>query len=253
MSLPPSDHRPWPLPRGAWVMAQRWHDLLFAHWPVPVAALRPLVPPSLEVETFDGSAWLGVVPFWMSRVRARFLPPVPGLSRFPELNVRTYVRAEGKSGVWFFSLDATNPVAVAAGCRMFHLPYFRAHIRVRGTNAVQYESRRTHRGAPPAELRARYRPIGEPFRAAPGTLVQLLTERYCLYAVDARARLFRCEIHHAPWPLQPADAEIDGRSMAAAAGIRLPDTRPLVHFARRQDVVVWRPRLVAEGGDRASG
>src|SRR6478736_184531 len=107
-------HRPWSLPDGPWTMTQTWHDLLFAHWRIRLDVMRPLVPRELEIDTFDGSAWIGVVPFRMSAVRMRGLPPVPGASAFPELNVRTYVRYGGRAGVWFFSLDAESALAVFA-------------------------------------------------------------------------------------------------------------------------------------------
>src|SRR5215470_11526964 len=154
-------HRPWPLPTSPWIMAQSWHDLLFAHWPVDPAVLRSRIPAKLTIDTFDGSAWLGIVPFRMSGVRLRATPALPWLSAFPELNVRTYVTAEGKPGVFFFSLDAANPVAVAAARRFFHLPYFRARMSCRPDgDGIRYASQRTHRGAPSAELRGRYRPLG---------------------------------------------------------------------------------------------
>lgn len=238
-------HRPWPLPTGPWVMAQSWHDLLFAHWPLAVAALRELIPPGLEVDTYDGSAWVGVVPFRMSGVRLRGTPALPWLSHFPELNVRTYVVRDGKPGVWFFSLDARNFLAVQIARSRFHLPYFRAHMRTRDADGwIYYESRRRHGGAPPAMLRAKYRPIGAPVRAAPGTLEHFLMERYCLYTSDAHGGLIRGEIHHAPWPLQPAGAQISENTMAQAAGIALPDGGPVLHFAKRQDVIVWPPKRI---------
>lgn len=236
-------HRPWPLPRGPWLMAQSWHDLLFAHWPVPVAALRPLVPAPLPLDTWEGRAWLGVVPFRMTGVRLRAAPPVPRLSAFLEVNVRTYVTLDGKPGVYFFSLDAENPLAVRAARQLFSLPYFDAEMGLeRDGEAIAYRSRRTHRGAPPAELAATYRPVGEPYRAAPGSLDAWLTERYCLYSSGPSGRIRRLEVHHAPWPLQPAAAEISSNTLAAAAGLELPATPPLLHFARRLDVVFWPPR-----------
>lgn len=239
-------HRPWPLPRGPWVMRMTWEDLLFAHWPVPAAALRPLVPQALELDFFDGSAWLGVVPFQMSGVRLRGLPPVPGTSAFPELNVRTYVTAEGKPGVWFFSLDAASRIAVRAARAWYHLPYFDARMEsLRNGDGITYLSRRTHRRAPPAEFIARYRAMGEIYRSTRGSLEHFLTERYCLYAGDTTnaegSRLWRGEIHHAPWPLQPAEAEITRNTMTAPLGLRLPDTPPLLHFARCLNVVAWPP------------
>jgi hypothetical protein len=227
-------------------MAQTWHDLLFAHWPVSLAELRSQIPASLEIETFNGTAWVAVVPFRMSGVRIRGAPPVPWLSAFPELNVRTYVTRDGKPGVCFFSLDAANAVAVLIARSWFHLPYFRAvmQIQKRG-DWFEYTSLRRHRGAPPAELSAKYRPTATPQPPVPGTLEHFLTERYCLYTTDRSGRPIRCEIHHAPWPLQLAEAQFARNTMSDASGITLPDTRPLLHFASRQDVIVWAPRRIA--------
>jgi uncharacterized protein YqjF (DUF2071 family) len=234
------DQRPWPLPPGRWVMAQGWDDLLFAHWPIALAALRPLIPEQLTIETFDGAAWLGIVPFSMRRVHARGLPPLPGLSTFPELNVRTYVTAGGKPGVWFFSLDAANRLAVAAARRWYHLPYYHARMSSRRAGAtVGYRSERVHRGAPPAALAAQYRPLGAVRQAAPGTLEHWLIERYCLYSSDRYGQLSSGDVAHAPWQIQSAEAELSVNSMAQAAGLTLPDTPPLLHFAARQDVHVW--------------
>lgn len=235
-------HRPYPPPPGPWVMAQTWHDLLFAHWPLPVEELRRRVPPQLNLDTFDGSAWVGVVPFRMSGIRPRHLPAVPWLSAFLELNVRTYVTVGGLSGVYFFSLDAANPVAVALARAIFKLPYFRARMRLdRRDGGVLYTSRRTHAGAPRAELRAWYRPTGAAFSAIAGSLEWWLTERYCLYTVDRRGRVVRTHIHHPAWRLQPAEAAFELDTMAASHALRLAPTEPLLHFARRQDVVVWSP------------
>jgi uncharacterized protein YqjF (DUF2071 family) len=234
-------HRPWPLPAGPWVMAQSWHDLLFAHWPVDAAALRPLVPEQLQINLFEGQAWLAVVPFRMTGVRLRGTPVVPGLSAFPELNVRTYVTCGGKPGVWFFSLDAGNSLAVAIARAWFHLPYFRARMSCAEREGwIQYQSERTHRGAPAGSLKGRYRPVGESFFPQRGTLEYFLTERYCLYAADGRGQINRGEIHHPPWPMQRAEAELAGNSMTESLGIALT-SRPLLHFARRQDVLVWPP------------
>ncbi len=238
-------HRPWAPPAGPWIMAQTWSDLLFAHWPVPVSCLEPLLPKGLALDTFEGQAWVAVVPFAMSGVRARFLPAFPGLSAFPELNVRTYVSAQGKPGVFFFSLDAANPVAVAVARRWFHLPYFNAKMGIQRQGGwVEYSSSRTHKHAAPAAFGARYRPVSEPFKAAPGTLEHWLTERYCLYAASPEGRLFRAEIHHDPWPLQHAEAEVAANTMARAAGIDLPVTSPHLLFARRLDVIVWAPERI---------
>lgn len=238
-------HRPWPLPAAPWIMAQSWHDLLFAHWPVPLEAIRPHVPASLSIDTFESQAWVGIVPFRMTGVRLRLTPALPWLSSFPELNVRTYVTFERKPGVWFFSLDAGNPVAVALARAWFGLPYFRARMTCREQNGwVQYCSERTHTGAPPAVLQAAYRSRGRLFEARPGTLDHFLTERYCLYAAKSGGRLYRGEIHHPPWAVQAAEAEITQNSMVEASGLALPSQPPLLHFARRQDMVAWAPHRV---------
>lgn|ERR1700686_3368455 len=237
-------HRPWPMPSGPWIMAQSWHNLLFAHWKVDAAELRPYIPAKLGIDTFQGKAWLGVVPFRMSGVRLRWTPALPWLSAFPELNVRTYVTMRDKPGVWFFSLDAANAIAVAAARLSFHLPYFRARMTSSEADRwIQYESERAHPGAPAASFEARYRPTGECFGAQPGTLAHFLTERYCLYSA-AGGRIYRGEIHHPPWLLQPAEAEVIKNSMAEAAGLTLPVEMPLLHFAKRQDMVAWAPHRV---------
>jgi len=246
VDLAQTAHRPWPLPAGPWIMAQSWHDLLFAHWPVSESALRPHIPERLAIDTFEGQAWLGVVPFRMSGVRLRGTPALPWLSAFPELNVRTYVVANGKPGVWFFSLDAGNPLAVAIARAWFHLPYFRARMSCEERKGwIEYRSERTHRGTPSGVLYGRYRAIGGSFSAQHGSLEHFLTERYCLYAADRTARITVGEIHHAPWPLQPAEAEFTQNTMAQAAGFSLPPDRGLLHFSKRQDVVVWQPQPLA--------
>jgi len=237
-------HRPWPLPAGPWVMTQSWHDLLFAHWPIDAAKLRPLIPGQLEIDTFDGQAWIAVVPFRMTNVRLRGTPAVPWLSAFPELNVRTYVHCAGMPGVWFFSLDADNSVAVAIARSWFHLPYFRARMLCSKLHGwIEYASQRNHSGAAPAALQGRYRPVAPAFLPQRGTIEYFLTERYCLYAIDGRGRLMRGQIHHGPWPLQRAQAELARNTMTEPIGIAL-EPPPLLHFARRQDVLFWPPARV---------
>ncbi len=226
-------------------MAQSWHDLLFAHWKVDAAVLRPHVPAELEVDTFEGQSWLGVVPFRMSGVRLRWTPALPWLSAFLELNVRTYVTAQGKPGVWFFSLDAANPVAVAAARLSFRLPYFRARMRSREIDGwIQYQSERTHPGAPGAAFEARYRGAGKAFEPQCGTLAYFLTERYCLYSAASGGCVYRGEIHHPPWRLQPGEARFTRNSMAEAAGLTIPGELPVLHFAQRQDMVAWAPQRI---------
>jgi uncharacterized protein len=236
-------HRPWAMPDEPWIMTQTWHDLLFAHWPVDVALLRSKVPPGVPLDLFDGQAWLGIVPFHMTNVAPRGVPALPWVSAFPELNVRTYVRVGDRPGVYFFSLDAGNPLAVGAARSLFHLPYHTADMQVdvSGTR-VTYRSRR--RGNGDAVLDAEYWPTGAATHPRPGSLEAFLTERYCLYAVDSSFILHRLEIHHPLWPLQPAEAVITRNTMPEAAGLRLPAMAPLLHFSKRQDMVAWRMQEV---------
>jgi uncharacterized protein YqjF (DUF2071 family) len=227
-------------------MRQWWGKLLFMHWPVAVSALRPLVPPQLSIDTYNGQAWVGLVPFKMWGVRPYFTPPVPGLSTFLELNVRTYVRHRGVPGVWFFSLDAHNRLAVRLARATFHLPYFDAEMSCHAADdEVHYRSIRTHKGAPPAEFVARYGPSGRPFESGPGSIENFLTERYCLYSADERGNVRRGEVHHQLWPLQPAEAEVRTLAMTQQIGLKPPDTEPILHFARRLDVLAWLPRRIA--------
>ena len=230
-------------------MRMRWRDLLFAHWVVDAAALRPLIPSSLEIDTFEGRAYLGVVPFGMEDVAPRGLPAVPYFSAFPEVNVRTYVRAGERGGVWFLSLDAGRRLAVEGARLGFHLPYFHARMSmVRDDDAVEYRSTRRDRRGRPAELHVRYRPTGPAQPAPPGSLGRWLTDRLRLFAVDGHGRVSAASIAHAAWSLRPAEAEFRVETLSSAQGLEL--SGPPVHlaFADRLDVRAWWPRRV--GGDR---
>jgi uncharacterized protein YqjF (DUF2071 family) len=233
-------HRPWPMPERRWVMGQTWTDLLFAHWRVPPAALERVMPPELPLDTFGGSGWLGVTPFGVRNLRTRLTLPIPLLSEFPEINVRTYVTFGGRPGIYFFSLDADSALAVAAARRLYRLPYFRARMDAgRDGDGVRFSSeRRPPSRIPAAAFRGRYRPVGPVAHSVPGSLEHWLTERYCLYTLDERRRVLRGEIHHPPWPLQAATAEIEVNTMTEEVGVGVTGA-PLVHFSRRQDVVFW--------------
>lgn len=253
-------HRPWPLPARPWVMRQTWSELLFAHWPVAPEAVARLLPAPLRLDTYEGHAWIGVVPFLMSGVRVRGLPPLPTASAFPELNVRTYVRAGAgdRPGVWFSSLDATSRLAVLGGRHGFGLPYVRAAMDVRVDEAaspgerVQYRSHRVHRGARPAELRARYGPVGPVESAQHGSLEEFLTERYVLYSIGRRGTLREAEVQHERWPLQRAAATFERNTMVTSAGLPAAappagsagPPPPLLHYAARLEVLVFAPRTV---------
>ena len=212
--------------------------------------MSALVPPSLEVDTFDGYAWLGVVPFWMDRVRVRIPLTAdrtfffPSAETFPELNLRTYVRSRktGRAGVYFFSLDAASALAVAGARTIFHLPYFLASMS-RSTDAsglVSYRSKRLL-NANNINFEAQYHSIGHAPPSQPGSIEHFLTERYCLYTTF-RNRVLVGDIHHLPWPLEPAEAEIRTNHLPAAHGFFLPDRPPILHFSRALEVYIWSLR-----------
>ena len=233
------DHRPWPLPQSRAVMVQTWHDLLFAHWPVPADVFKEKMPAGVELDTFGGQAWLGVIAFRLSDVRLNGIRAFPFVSHFPEVNVRTYVTRDAKPGVFFLSLDADNPLGIALAKTWFRLNYYQAQIEMKACNSgIDFRSRRRQRGALGAQFEVTYRPCGPQFRARGGSLEAWLTERYCYYA-EAHSRLYRCEIHHPPWRLQMAQAEIRSNTMALSHGIELPATEPLLHYCRKMQALIW--------------
>jgi hypothetical protein len=238
--LSTTEHRPWPLPKSPWVMTQRWNDLLFAHWPLPASEITSLLPESLTVDTFDGSAWVGVVPFWMNQIHMRGLPPIPGARRFPELNLRTYVRERhtNQPGVYFFSLDAANPLAVSAARLFFKLPYHWSRMKLSSeeNRTIHYSSERLL-SKPRARFQARYRTLGKP--CVKGGIESFLTERYALFTAGKRGELSRVNIHHLPWPLELAEAEFEINELPQAHGIQLPDTKPLLQYSRELVVYIW--------------
>jgi uncharacterized protein len=218
-------------------MAQTWTHLLFAHWRVPVEDLRRRVPKLFDLDLYEGQAWLGVVPFDLAVIRARGVPPLPGASRFPEINVRTYVTVGGRPGVYFFSLDAAHLPAVLTARWFFRLPYRHATMSLEAADdQVRYESRR-RRGT--AVFRGTYAPVGPTFNATPGSLEEFLVERYCLYTSLLGTRL-RLEIDHPAWSLQQARASFDENTMAEPLGLRLQGA-PLLHYAHRQETIGWLP------------
>lgn len=215
--------RTWDLPSVPWIMRMTWSELLFAHWPVEPAILSRLLPQGLALDTRENTAWIGVVPFLMSDVSPRCCPSIPRLSRFLELNVRTYVTCEGKPGVWFFSLDAANRVAVRVARATFNLPYMDAKMSLTKNDSqiISYGSERTHRGEPLAQFEASYQALEETFCAQPGTLEHWLTARYCLYSADRNGRLYRGEIDHDPWTLAMATWTKRQNTMCEPMGIDL--------------------------------
>jgi uncharacterized protein YqjF (DUF2071 family) len=236
-----NEHRPWPIPDKMWVMTQTWNELLFAHWPISAHLLNPLLPEGIVLDTYDNQAWIGVVPFTMNNIRLRGLPKIPFTSAFHELNVRTYVKVGPKAGVYFFSLDAAHRLAVEVARSIFHLPYRYAHMDLSADvdQTIHYENERHDRRANRAQFIADYRPLGSTYYAEKGSLTHWLTERYCLYTVSASGRIFRGDIHHEPWLLQDAEADIAMNTMITASGIAQPLGEPLLHYSKKLKVLVW--------------
>lgn len=231
-------HRPWPVPNLPWTMKQTWSDLLFAHYPVQYEVLRKLVPDVLPLDSYNGVCWVGVVPFRMSGVSLRGLPPIPGTSEFPELNVRTYVTLDGKPGVYFFSLEAANWLAVKGAKTGYHLPYCYADMEIqnKGQNIEFTSKRRQDRTI---KLACSYRPTSQPFQAAKGSFEEWLVERYCFYTLNSSGVPLRCDILHEPWVLQEAEAEFSTNSILAKQGITVESDVPILHFAKKIDIRAW--------------
>jgi uncharacterized protein len=231
-------------PTGFPIMHQKWGKLLFMHWPIHEKLLRPLIPEALEIDTFDASAWIGVIPFTMWGIRASFLPPIPGTSAFHELNVRTYVSLKGVEGVWFFSLDAANRLAVWAARKFYSLPYFNAVMDLdQNDNEIQYSSTRNDRRAAPAHLQTSWA-IGDPLpQSLPSSLEFFLTERYCLYS-EHRGKIYRARIHHQPWPLRKAQLNSLDSSMIESHGLPTPKGHPVLHYCEELKVDIWRLREI---------
>lgn len=232
--------RTWPLPRQPWIMRMTWSELLFAHWAFEPDAIAALLPKGVPLDTRDGKAWVGVVPFLMSNVAPRCCPAIPRLSCFPELNVRTYVTIDGKPGVWFFSLDAANRIAVRLARAAFYLPYMDATMSLRQNEggSITYRSQRTHRGEPAAEFDADYSVCGDFAEAAPGSLEHWLTARYCLYSANRQGCVFRGEIDHPPWLLANANYTERTNTMIRPLQLDLTD-KPHVLIAKAIDVRAW--------------
>jgi uncharacterized protein len=226
--------RPWSLPESPWFIGQTLVDQLFVHYRIPVEQLRPLVPDGVEVQEHSGSAWLGVTPYAVTGLRARGLPALPFVSSFFGLNVRTYVTRDDKPGIFFMSLDASSRLAVEAASRIYKLPYHQARISlVRAGGRVAFECSR-HEGQ---AFSGTYAAEGAVFDAVPGSLEHFLVERYCFYT-EHDGKLRRGDIHHLPWPLQAAKAEIDLNTMPPA-GLDITDNEPVLHYSARQDVLIW--------------
>lgn len=234
-------------PRAMPVMRQNWRDILFVHWPINPDALRPLVPEPLELDLFEGTAYIGLIPFTMTGVRPVGLPAVAGVSNFHETNVRTYVHTGGRDpGVWFFNLEAASSLAVRLARRLFHLPYhyarmfleYEASEDVETPNSILYAGTRRWPGPLPASYSVRATPLGPVRPATPKTLEHFLVERYVLYTFR-NGRLNLGRVHHTPYPLRPANILSLDETLLAAAGIVRPDVAPFAHFSAGVNVEIF--------------
>ena len=231
-------HRPWAVPNLPWTMKQIWSDLLFAHYPIKYEVLRKLVPEALQLDAYNGTYWVGVVPFRMSGVRLRGLPPVPGTDQFPELNVRTYVIVDGKPGVYFFSLDAANWLAVQGAKLLYHLPYWYANMEMKNSGEnIEFKSKRLQNQE--IEFACRYQPTSDPFQGTKGSFEEWLAERYCFYTLNASGVPLRCDILHEPWTLYEAQADIYLNTILSKQGIEVESDEPILHFAKKIEVRAW--------------
>ena len=226
-------------PFGMPIMYQSWEKLLFIHWPLAPEALRPHIPRQLEIDTFEGQAWIAITPFTVRDARPAFIPPIPFLSDFDETNVRTYVHYQGVPGVWFFSLDASSALAVLGARLAFHLPYWTAHMKLREEgNKIIYKTRRLRSSAQTPKMEAVWIKGAMLGEAPPGSLDFFLIERYCLYTVNDGS-LFRARIHHPPWKLQKAQLTSFRSTMLEGQGLPSPKGCPLLHYSEVQPTAIW--------------
>jgi len=229
-------------PDGEPVMHQRWDDLLFLHWPLDPPALRPFIPTALDIDTFEGQAWIGITPFRVEDIRLGSLPAIPGLNSFNEVNVRTYVIHDGVPGLWFFSLDASMLAATVAARVFFRLPYFLADIDFK-QQTQQFEFNSARIGPPGAKLRASWR-TGNRLRDPDSeSLAFFLVERYCYFAVE-NGNVYQTRIYHHPWILEEADVQEFWTTLPGAVGLPMPSSKPLTYFSRALPVDIWTPQVV---------
>ena len=226
-------------PSGRAVGYQKWRHLLFLHWRVTPDVVAAALPDGLEVDVFDGSAWVGLVPFLMTGVRPWWFTPVPGVSTFPETNVRTYVRCRGEPGVYFFSLDAGNSLPVHVARRVWHLPYHRAEMTLgRDGDRVAYRSRRLWPGTAGVGCAIEASVAGPPAVAEPGTAEHFLCERYLLFC-EGRAGLLRGRVFHTPYPLRPVAVNGFADTLVEDAGFGVPPAFDHATFSDGVDVKIY--------------
>lgn len=222
-------------------MKQRWDDVLFLHWPVQPELLRPLLPKGVELDLFEGNAWIGFVFFEVNGLRPRLIPPIPFVNTFPELNVRTYIRRNGKPGVYFLSMDATNKIAIKMARATYSLPYLYADISLkRSATSVSLSSIRKERDFPRESLQVKYKPTGENIPNEEGSLTHWLVERYCLWSVIGD-ELCRTDIHHPKWVVEAVEVELATNTMAQFLPREIFSIPPIAHYSLSKTALFWPP------------
>ncbi|MEW9677729.1 DUF2071 domain-containing protein [Lentibacillus sp. L22] len=235
-----TDHREYPLPNGPWMMTQTWENVLFLHWPVAKKELQDHIPSGLDLDTYDGNAWISIIPFRVRRMRLRNTPRVPYFHTFLELNVRTYVKYRGISGVYFFSLDASKAHAVF-GARMVTLPYFYAKMNMKKRHhTFFYES---HRIGSDAVFKGSYQPTGEAFYPQKDSLNYWLAERYFLWTQKHR-KLYQAGIHHLPWKMKQAQVNVEKPMLPSFLSSDVQKRAPLATYSPTKTALFWMVKKV---------
>ncbi|KAB2334776.1 DUF2071 domain-containing protein [Cytobacillus depressus] len=238
-------HRPWQLPSKHWIMRQTWSNLFFTHWPIAPEILRPYIPQSLQIDTFNRYAWVGIILFVMEGIYPRGLNYKSILPSFPEINVRTYVQCDDKPGIYFLSIDVGDWASYTIAKRWFRLPYFSSHVSFQKEDQTfQFGSKRKGNSNSPITFNGKYIPLPKIFYPKKGTLDHWLTERYCLYSKDQRGNLYCGEIHHRPWPLQYAESEIHMNTLLSPFNIDLNEVKPISHYSKGVDSLIWNIKKV---------
>ncbi|MBY0120970.1 YqjF family protein [Bacillus sp. S/N-304-OC-R1] len=239
-----TEHRPYPLSSGKWIMRQAWRHILFIHLPISPERIRNYIHPSLQLDTFDELAWISIVIFKMEGIYPRGFPFISITSPFPEINVRTYVKWKGKPGVHFLSLDVGDWASFTLAKKWYHLPYHSANISLKQRkNTFYFESLRRKSELNPILCNGIYTPNVNTFTPGKETLEHWLTERYCFYSTDHRGHIYAGEIHHPPWALQEAKIEIFENTMLAPYNIEISE-QPIVHFSEGIDSLFWNIKKI---------
>ncbi len=238
-------HRPWPLPSKNWIMRQRWRNLLFSHWPIPLETLRRHIPSELEIDTYQGRAYLGVIVFMIEGIHLRGLSSLSLTPVFSEVNLRTYVHYQGKPGVFFLSLDVGDWASYTIAKRWYRLPYKKALISFQ-KEGQSFACQSVRKGTidPPISFGVKYAPASEVYVPKEGTLDHWLTERYCLFSTNNGSNIYCGEIHHRPWPLQKAKADISKNTLFTPFRMEGSEGKPICHFSKGLDTLFWNIKKI---------